>query len=96
MGGSDQEVEVHGPVLALLEGTEAVEDQGLVGRLAGPSDLVEEEAVAAEALGEALEGAVGDAHLAGDLAQAGAGDQTQEEGAEEVAAAQPVGGGEGL
>jgi hypothetical protein len=57
---------------------------------------VEQEAVAAEAVGKALDGGVGDAELAGDLAVAGAGDFGAEDGIEEVGAAEPVGGGEGL
>jgi hypothetical protein len=58
--------------------------------------FVEEKAVAAEAFGEALDGGVDDAELAGDLAVASAGDFGAEDGLEEVGASEPVGGGEGL
>jgi hypothetical protein len=58
--------------------------------------LVEQEAVTAQTIDEALDGGVDDAELAGDLAVAGAGDFGAEDGLEEVGAAEPVGGGEGL
>ena len=55
-----------------------------------------EQAVSAEALGLALECAVGDAELAADLSQTGATDQAMEQGSEQVRIPQPVAGGEGL
>jgi hypothetical protein len=57
---------------------------------------VEEQAVAAEALALALDGAVGDADLSADLSVAGAADQAVEEAFEELGVTEPVGGGEGL
>jgi hypothetical protein len=52
--------------------------------------------VSAQTLGESLDGRVGDAELAGDLAVSGAGDFGAEDGLEQVGTAEPVGGGEGL
>jgi hypothetical protein len=43
-----------------------------------------------------LDGGVDDAELTGDLAVSGPGDFGAEDGFEEVGAAEPVGGGEGL
>jgi hypothetical protein len=80
----------------VLEGTEAVQDQRLAGSALGFVSLMEEEAVAAEALAQSLDGAVGDTRLACDLAKAGAGDEPVEDGLEEVSTSQPIGGGEGL
>jgi hypothetical protein len=57
---------------------------------------VEEKAVASEAIGLALDRAVGDAELARDLAQPGAAQETVEDGPGKVAALEPVGRGEGL
>jgi hypothetical protein len=57
---------------------------------------VEQEAVSTEAFDEALDGGVDDAELTGDLAVSGPGDFGAEDGFEEVGAAEPVGGGEGL
>jgi len=80
----------------VFESPEAVEDEGFSGRRPGAELLVEEQAVTAEAFGLALEGAVGDAELAADLAQARAADEAMEEGFEEPGVSQPVGGREGL
>jgi hypothetical protein len=57
---------------------------------------VEQETVSTQTIGEALDGGVDDAELAGDLTVAGAGDLGAEDGLEQVGAAEPVGGGEGL
>jgi len=57
---------------------------------------VKEQAVAAQAVTQAPNGRVGDAALASDLAQAGAGDEAVEDPIEEVRAPQPVGCGKGL
>ncbi|MBK7951087.1 MAG: hypothetical protein IPK00_20575 [Deltaproteobacteria bacterium] len=92
----DDEVHVHGPVLAVFEGPEPVEDEGLSGRGPGAEAFVEEETVAAEAVGEGADGRVGDPVFAGDLAQGGAGDETMEDELEEPGALQPVGRREGL
>ena len=40
--GSDEQIQVEGPVLAVFEGPEAVENQGLVGRCLGARLLMEE------------------------------------------------------
>jgi hypothetical protein len=57
---------------------------------------VKEQTVPTQALGEALNRAVRDLHLSGDLAETGARDEALEEGFEEAALAQPVAGLEGL
>ena len=57
---------------------------------------MEEKAVSAEAVRATSYGGVGHAGLAGDLAQAGAGNEAVEDGFEEVASAEPVARGEGL
>ena len=89
-GGSDQEVEVHRPVLAVLEAAKAVEHEGFGGGSLGPQALVKEQAVSPQTLGEALHRAVGDLHLAGDLPEARARDEAFEQRLEETAVAQPV------
>jgi hypothetical protein len=91
-----QQVQIEGPVLAVLEGPEAVQDQGLRGCASGTNSFMEEEAVPPEALGLALNGGGRDTEFTGDLTQAGAGDEAEKEGFEEVRALEPVGGGEGL
>ena len=93
---SDQEIDVHRPVLAVLEGAEAIKNEGLSRRRSGPHGLVEEEAVSAEAIAEAADGGVGDALFAGDLSQGGAGNETVEDGLEEIPPTEPVVDGEGL
>jgi hypothetical protein len=57
---------------------------------------VEEQAVAPQALDQALDGGVGDLAFVGDLAEGGAGEDAVEDGPEEVGSAEPVGGREGL
>jgi hypothetical protein len=51
---------------------------------------VEEETVATEPLTQALDRAVGDPELSGDLAEGGAGQKTMEDGLEERGLAEPV------
>ncbi len=96
VGGAHQQVQVEGPVLPALEAAEAVEHEGLQGRAAGTARLVEQQAVASQALGLALHGAGRERELAGDLAQGGAAEQAEEEGPQQARLAEPVGGGEGL
>jgi hypothetical protein len=95
VGSPDEEVQVVGPVLARLEAAEPIEDEGLPGH-PGTEPLVEEEAVASEPLDLALDGGVRDAELLGDLAQAAAAADAEEELAVEIRALEPVVGGEGL
>ena len=57
---------------------------------------MEEHAVSSQARDLALDGGVGDAELVGDLAESAAGAGAEEERAEEIRAAEPVGGREGL
>jgi hypothetical protein len=80
----------------VFEAPKAVEDQGLAGRSAGPKLFVEEQAVAPQAFGLALQGAVHDAEFAADLAKTGAPNQAMEQGFEQLGVSQPVAGGEGL
>ncbi len=94
--GPDHEVQVKGPVLAVLEGSKAVEYQRFIGCRPGTKQLVEEQAVAAKALRLELKSSVGDAELSADLTETRATDQAMEEGFEEVGMAEPVGGREGL
>jgi hypothetical protein len=89
-------MDVHRPILAVLEGSKAIEDQRLIGRLIGKVLLMKEKTVSAEAVGQASNRGVGDASLARDLAKSRAGNQAMEDGLEEVASAEPVVGGEGL
>jgi hypothetical protein len=83
-------------VLAELERLEPVDHEGLLKGSPGTVELLEEQAVTAEPLDLAGDGGGGDAELPGDLAIGGAGKSALEEGLEEVRAAQPVGGMEGL
>jgi hypothetical protein len=69
----------------VLEGPEPVEDERLSGGLRRSILLMEQEAMAPEAVREASDGGVGDAGLSGDLAKTGAGDEAVEDGLEEVA-----------
>ena len=94
--GSDEQVQVEGPVLAVLEGPEAVEHERLIGCPFGADLFMKEQAVAAEALHLSLNGAVGDAELAADLTQTGAADEAMEEGFEKTRMSQPIAGREGL
>lgn len=94
--GAGGGVEVDRDVLGALEGLEAVDGDGLGRGVLGAQALVEEQAVAAQALGLAQDGGGRDGEVAGDLAVGGAGDEASEEAAREVGAFEPVGGGEGL
>ena len=58
--------------------------------------FVEEEAVAAEALGLAQDGGGRDLEVTGDLSIGGAGEKAEEEQARKIGSAEPVGGREGL
>jgi len=49
MRGAHQEIQIEGPVLAVFEATEAVENEGLEGSRLGAKLFMEEKAVAAEA-----------------------------------------------
>jgi hypothetical protein len=61
-----------------------------------PELLEEEQAVPSQAFGLALDAAVGEAELAGELAQGRAADEAMEERRQQARALEPVGGGEGL
>jgi len=92
----DQQIEIEGPVLAVFEGTKAVENQGLTWGLFGAKLFVEEQAVASEPVHLTLHGAVGNPELTADLAKAGSADQAMEEGFEKLGVSQPIRGREGL
>jgi hypothetical protein len=89
-------VEFADPVLTVLEGLEAIEDEGFAGLAAGSMAFVEEQAVTAEALELALDAGGRGVELAGDLAVGGAAEQAMEAGQEQLGALLPVGGVEGL
>jgi hypothetical protein len=92
----DRHMEVHRVVLAELERLEPVDDEGLLNGSWRTVELLEEEAVTAEPLDLAGDGGGGDPELPGDLAVGGAGESALKEGFQEVRAAEPVGGMEGL
>jgi hypothetical protein len=94
--GTDQQVQVEGPVLAVLEAAEAVKYEGLARSLAGTVGFEEEQAVAPQAFALALNTAVADRELAGDLAQGRTAEQALEEGPQQARLLEPVGRGEGL
>ena len=81
--------------MAGLEGAEAVEHDGFFGR-SRPQGLVEQQAVAAEALDVALKRRVPDPGGASDLAQPRAVDDAPEDGFQELWRLQPIVDGEGL
>lgn len=58
----------------MLEGSEAIENEGFVRGRPGTKLFVEEQTVTAQAFGLVLQGAVCDAELTADLAQTGATD----------------------
>jgi len=94
--GPNEEIQVEGPVLTVLEGSKAIENEGFVGSLFRAKLFVEEQAVATQAFGLELQGAVRDAELTADLTQTGSTDEAMEKGFQEVGVAEPIGGGEGL
>ena len=67
MRGPNEEVQVEGPVLAVLKSSEAIENQGFVGDRFGTKLFVEEQAVAAQTFGLELQSSVRDTQLAADL-----------------------------
>jgi hypothetical protein len=68
----DQEVDVHRPVLAVLEGPKSVEDERLARRLLGAHSFMKEQAMSAQTVGQAAYGGVRDTGLSRDLTQPGA------------------------
>ncbi len=96
VGRADQQVQVKGPELPVLEAAEAIQGQRLARCPARAERLVQQQAVAPQALRLALEGGVRDAEFARDLAQPRAAEQAEEERAQQVGTLEPVGGREGL
>ena len=94
--GADQEVDVHRPVLAVLETSKAIEDQGLAGCFLRAILFMEEQAVSPETIRQAPNCRVRDTCFSGDLSQPRAGNQAVEDGFEEVASAEPIVRSEGL
>jgi len=80
----------------VLEGAKSVQYEGLFRSVSWTQSFVEEKAVSAEVFAETLDRRFRDVHLPGDLSEPGAGDQTVEEGFEQIRSAEPVVGGEGL
>jgi hypothetical protein len=91
-----QEIDVHRPVLAVLEGSETVQNQRLIGRLVWTVLLVKEKTVSAEAVGQASHRGVRDTCLPSDLTKSRTGNEAVKDGLEEVSSAKPVVDGEGL
>ena len=96
VGRADQEIDVHGPVLAVLEGSKAIEDKGLIGRLVWTVLFMKEKTMSSKAVREASYRGVRDTCFSRDLTKSGARNQAVEDGLEEVASAEPVVDGEGL
>ena len=89
-------MEVEREVLTQLEGFEPVDSDHPGRRHSLPDLLVKEQAVAAEAVGQASGRRMRDTELARDLPEAGAGDQAMEDGRQQVGSLQPVAHREGL
>jgi hypothetical protein len=96
VGCPDQEIDVHRPVLAVLEGSKAIQDERLVGCPIRTVFLLKEKTVSAEAIGEASYCGVRDSCLSSDLTKSRTRNQTVEDDLEEVASAKPVVDGKGL
>ena len=96
VGCADQEIDVHRPVLTVLEGSKTVQDQRLIGRLVWTVLLMKEKTMSSETIGEASHCGVGDTCLSGDLTKSGTRNKAVEDGLEEVTSAEPVVDGEGL
>jgi hypothetical protein len=94
--GADQEVQVEGPVLAVLESPKTVENERFIWSGLGTELFVEEQTVAAKTFRLKLQCAVCDSELAADLTQTGPSDEAMEERLQEVGVAEPIGGREGL
>jgi hypothetical protein len=96
VGCADQEIDVHRPVLAVLEGSKTVQDQRLIGCLVWTVLFMKEKTMSAEAVSEASYCGVRDTFFSGDLTKSGARNKAMEDGLEEVTSAEPVVDGEGL
>jgi hypothetical protein len=93
--GPGGEVGVEGEVLGELEGLEAIDDEGFRDGPTAKELAVEEEAVTTEAGGVTGDGGVGGAQGTGDLTEGSPFAEEGGDGQEEIAPAEPVGGGEG-
>ncbi len=80
----------------MFKRSKAIENDGFGGDRFGSSLFVKEETVSTQPFAEELDGGVRDTGLPRDLAKARTRDQAMKDGLEEVAAAKPVGGREGL
>ena len=96
VGCADQEIDVHRPVLTVLEGSKAIEDEGLIGRLRGTVSLMKEKTMSAEAICEASYCGVRDSCLPSDLTKSRTRNKAVEDGLEQVTSSEPVVDGEGL
>jgi hypothetical protein len=82
-GGTDQVIQLEGPILATGERPEAIEDEVFRRGLASgsvPELFVEQETMSPKMLGEALDGGVGDAVRTRHLAMPGARDLAEKHG----------------
>jgi hypothetical protein len=96
VGCADEEIDVHRPVLAVLEGPKAIEDEGLSGRLRGTVFLMKEKAMSAKTIGQTSYRGVRDTRLSRDLTKSRTRNKAVEDGLEEIASSEPVVDGEGL
>jgi len=80
----------------VLEGSKAIEDEGLIGRLVWTILLMKEKTMSAKAVSQTSYCGVRDTCLSRDLTKSGAGYKAVEDGLEEVTSAEPVVDGEGL
>src|SRR6185503_2720097 len=91
-----EEVEQGGVVLAPFEALKAVEVGGFVQLALGAQLLMEEQAVATEARGNAADGLRRDAELASDLTEAGAAQEPMRDRKQELGQLRPVAGAKRL
>jgi hypothetical protein len=96
VGGPDEEIDVHRPVLTVLERSKAIEDERLIGRLCGTVFLLKEKTMSAEAIGQTSHCGVRDVRLSRNLAKSRTRNQAVEDRLEEIASSEPVVDGEGL
>jgi hypothetical protein len=96
VGCADQEIDVHRPVLAVLEGSKAIQDERLIGRLVRTILLMKKKTMSPEAVREASNRGVRDICLPCDLTKSRTRNQAMKDGLEEVASSEPVVDGEGL
>jgi hypothetical protein len=80
----------------VLEGSETIQDEGLIGRLVWTVLFMKEKTMSSKTVREASYCGVRDACLSRDLTKSRTGNEAVEDGFEEVTSAEPVVDGEGL